>query len=80
MTKRIRPPKKRFDNIQNFDFNQCFRWCLIRYLNPVDHHPERIRNVDKLFEGKLGFKDTKFPVKIRDIHKTEKRIPSALSF
>ena len=35
---------------------------------------------DAGFVKKLDFKDIKFPVKIRDIHKIKKRISSALVF
>ena len=34
--------------------------------------------MDKDFSKKLDFKDTKFLVKIRDIHNLKKRFPSAL--
>ena len=27
--------------------NECFRWCLVRYLNPVNKNPAKIRNVNK---------------------------------
>ena len=67
-------------NIQNIDDNECFKWCLVRYLNPADHHPARITKADKDFAKRLDFKDIKFPVKIRDIHKIEKIIPSAIAF
>ena len=36
--------------------NECFKWCLVRYLNPADHHS-----------------DVKFPIKVRDIHKIERK-------
>ena len=42
---------------------------IIRYLNPVDRNLEKTTKVDKEFYKKLDFKDLKFPVKIRDIHK-----------
>ena len=42
---------------------------LIRYLHPADHHPAKIRKVDK----ELDLKDKKLPLKIRYIHKIEKR-------
>ena len=58
-------------NIQNMDNNKCFKWCLVKYLHPADHHPAGITKVDKIFLKKLGFKGIKFPVKIRDIHKIE---------
>ena len=47
---------------------------MIRYLNPADHNPRRITKADKDFAKRLDFKDIKFPVKIRDIHKIEKKI------
>ena len=46
---------------------------MVRYLNPADHHPARITKADKDFAKRLDFKDIKFPVKIRDIHKIEKK-------
>ena len=47
----------------------------MRYLHLTDHNPRRIRKVDKLYGDKLDFKDIKFPVKIKDIHKLKDRIP-----
>ena len=46
---------------------------MVRYLNPADHNPRRIRKTDKDFRKRLDFKDIEFPVKIRDIHKIEKK-------
>ena len=60
-------------NIQNIDDNECFKWSIVRYLNPADHNLRRITKADKDFAKKLDFKDIKFPVNIRDIHKIEKR-------
>ena len=56
-------------NIQNFDNNDWFKLWLARYLHPVDHHLARIKKIDILSGDELDFKDIKFPVKIRDIHK-----------
>ena len=42
-----------------------------RYLHPADDNPERTRKVDEEFARKLNFKDIKFSVKIRNIHKIE---------
>ena len=39
ITKRTRPSKKGLINIQNFDDNECFNWCLFRYLHPAYHNP-----------------------------------------
>ena len=44
-----------------------------RYLNPPDHNPRRITKTDREFAKKLDFKGIKFPVKIRSIHKIEKK-------
>ena len=59
-------------NIQNTNDNECFKWYLFRYLNPTDHNPRTITKVDKYFAKSLNFKDIKFIVKFRDIHKIEK--------
>ena len=61
-------------NIQNIDNNECFKWILVRYLNPVNHNSRRIKKkADKNFVKKLDFKGIKFPVKVRDIQKIEKK-------
>ena len=57
----------------NIDDNKCFKWRLVKYLNPVDHHPARIKRADKDFAKMLDFKVINFPVKIRDIHKIENK-------
>ena len=67
-------------NNQNIYDNECFKWCLVRYLHPADYHLARITKADKDLARKLDFKDIKFPVKIRNIHKTEKRVLSPLVF
>ena len=41
--------RKGLINIQNTDNNECFKWCFVRYLNPADHHPARLRKADKDF-------------------------------
>ena len=55
--------------------NACFKWFLVRYLNPANHHLERITNAEK--DKKIDLKDMKFPVKARDIHKIKKIKKSA---
>ena len=52
---------------------------MFRYLHPADHHPARIRKVNRLFGDDLDFEHTKFPVKIRDICKIEKKNSIAIS-
>ena len=44
-------------SIQNTDDNECFKWCLFRYLNPADHNSGRITKVDKDFGKRVDFKD-----------------------
>ena len=66
-------------NIQNIDDNDCFKWCLVRYLHLVDHHPERITKSDKDCARELHFKDMKVPIKIRCIHKIEKKTSIGIS-
>ena len=56
-------------NIQNIDDNEFFKWIIVKYLNPADLNPERIKKADKEFPKNLGFQDMKFPVRTRDIHK-----------
>ena len=51
---------------------------MVRYLNPADQNLGRITTADKDFAKRLDFKDIKFLVKIRDIHKIEKN--SFISF
>ena len=43
------------------------------YLHPTVHNPRRIRKVDKLYGDKLDFKDIKFVVEVRDIHKVGRK-------
>ena len=69
LPKKLDHPRKGLINIQNIDDNECFKWCLVRYLNPVDRKPARITKADKGFAKNFDFKDIKFPVKIRDSHK-----------
>ena len=79
--KKLDHPRKGFINIQNIDYNECFKWCLVRHLHLADHHLARITKTDKYFARELDFKDIKFPVKTRDTYKIEKkRILSPLGF
>ena len=60
-------------SIQNTDNNECFKWCLVRYLHPVDHHTRRNRKFNKLYAQKLDSIHIKFPFKVRDIDKIERK-------
>ena len=48
-------------------------------LNPANHYPARIRKIDRMFASKLDFKYIKIPVKIKDIHKIEKKNSIAIN-
>ena len=80
LPKELDHPRKALIDIQNIDDNKCFKWCLVWYLNPADDNRRSITKAGKNFAKRPDFKDIKFPVKIRDIHKIEKKIPSALAF
>ena len=73
LPKELNHPRKGLINIQNIDDNKCFKWSIVRYLNPANHHPARTTKADRDFAKKIDFKDIKFPVKIKDIYKTEKK-------
>ena len=57
-------------NIQNKD-NECLNRCLVRYLNPVNKHPAKIKHVDKEFSKQLNLKGIKFSVHKKDYAKIE---------
>ena len=68
----LRHNKKGLINIKNKD-NKCFRWCHIRYLNPQDKYPQRIKKSDKEFIKKLDYSEIEFPVTINQYNKIEKQ-------
>ena len=37
-------------NIQNTDDNECFKWCLVWYINLADHNMKRKRHIKDCFE------------------------------
>lgn len=64
--------KKAVLNIQNKQDNECFKWCILAHLNPIDakKHPQRVSNYNNLNHN-LNFTNIPFPVKIKDIPKFE---------
>ena len=52
---------------------KCFKWSIVRYLNPPSHHPAKIAKADQDFVKKCDFEDIKFPIIITYIHKIEKK-------
>ena len=82
LLKELNHLRKSLINNKIIDDNKYLRWCLVKYSNPVDNHPARIRKIDKLFRDDMDFKDITFPIKVKDIHKVEekKRILLELGF
>ena len=68
----LRHHRKGLINMKNDD-NECFRWCHIRYLNPQDVHPERIKKIDKEYINQLDYSEIEFPVTTKKYNKIEKK-------
>ena len=64
--------KKGLINLKNKD-NECFKWCHIRFINPQDKHPERIKKKDKEIAKTLDYEGINFPIKARDHEIIEER-------
>ena len=47
LLKKIDHSRKGLIHIQNIDNNECFRWSIVRYLNPGNHHPAGFCYKDK---------------------------------
>ena len=52
LPKEFDDPRRGLINIQNIDYNECFKWCLFRYLNYADHNPAANSKGDKDFAKK----------------------------
>ena len=63
LPKEVDDPRKGLINIQNIDDNECFKWCLVIYLNAEDHHPESIIKANNDLVKTFDFKDINFPFK-----------------
>ena len=64
--------KKGLINLKNND-NECFRWCHIRYLNPQEKDPQRIKKIDKEYINQLDYSGIEFPVTVKQYNKIEKQ-------
>ena len=73
LPKELDHPWKDLINIKNMNDNVSLKWCIFRYLNQADHHPARIRKIGEILAAELDFEDIKFPVKVKDIRKIEKK-------
>ena len=68
----LRNSAKGLINMKNED-NECFRWCHIRFLNPQDKYPQRIKKVDKQYIENLDYSGIEFPVTTKQYNKIEKQ-------
>ena len=59
-------------NLQNKD-NECFRWCHIRYLNPQEKDPQRIKKTDRKMVQELNYQGVEFPVAAKHYGKIEEQ-------
>ena len=66
--------KKAVINMKNDD-DQCFKWSVVRALNPVEKNSERITNELKDQSERLDWSGLKFPVKLDQIVIFEKLNP-----
>ena len=68
----LRNSSKGLIDMKNED-NECFRWCHIRHLNPVDKDPQRIKKSDKQYIQDLDYTGIEFPVTTKQYNKIEKQ-------
>lgn len=57
-------------NIQNYEDEQCFKWCILSQLHPTDSNPYRVSNYTS-FQNELDFTNIDFPVKLTQIKRFE---------
>ena len=53
LPKELDYPRKGLIYIQNIDDNECFKWCVVRYVNPADYNPRRITKMTKILQRDL---------------------------
>ena len=59
-------------NIKNKD-DKCFKRCHVRFINPINIHPDRINHKHKEMEATLHYRGIDFPLKERDYEFIEER-------
>ena len=67
--------KKAIINMQNQD-NECFKWCVLRALNPKNNHPERVDKDLISKQDTLNMEGIKYPVDFRGIDRFESLNPN----
>ena len=48
-----------------------FLWCHVRRINPLNEHPERIKQTEKKIAEELNYDGNEFPVQEKDFNKIE---------
>ena len=67
--------KKAVVNMKNTKDDQCFLWCVLRALNPVERDKERIDGKLKSKIDTVNMGDIRYPVSLKDVSKFEKLNP-----
>ena len=67
--------KKAIINMKNQD-NECFKWCVLRALNPNNNHPERVDKDLKSKQNTLNMEGIRYPVDFRGIDRFESQNPT----
>ena len=67
--------KKAIINMKNKD-NECFKWCVLRALNPKNTNPDRIDKDLKSKQDTLNMEGIEYPVSFRDIDRFESQNPN----
>ena len=67
--------KQAIINMKNQD-EECFKWCVLRALNPKNKNAERVDNDLKSKQDTINMKGIRYPVSIRDINRFEHLNPN----
>ena len=67
--------KKAVVNMKNTKDDQCFLWCVLRALNPVENNKDRIDLTLKSKIDTVNMGDIRYPVTLKDVSKFEKLNP-----
>ena len=67
--------RKAIINLKNED-DECFRWAVLRAMNPTDKNPQRIDKNLKSKRDQINMDGIEFPVSLKSIDKVEKQNPS----
>ena len=52
---------------------ECFKWCHVRFINPQNKDPDRIKKTDKRIASTLDYIGINFTMKARDYEVVEER-------